>query len=501
MLKIVKADKDTYITNKVVKGVRKYNSNVGAAGTLDLFKLYGASFSGSVPNTELSRLLVHFDLTDIRTLVSEGKLDINDPSFFCKLRLSDVYGGQTTPANFSVSVFPLSSSFDEGIGKDVSYYSDYDISNWLTSSLTSKWHVSGCGLACYSSTTGDYITSSVSLASTEKSQTFVTGDEDLLIDVTSIVSATLSNELPESGFRISFSKTLEDNNKTYFVKRFASRNAYDESKRPQLRIGFDDSITDDTQNLVFDSACNLSLYNSSGGSLTNLVSGSSLISITGSNCLKLKLMTEVSGGYYTLVFSGSQFAYGSNPVTGTYQSTVTIPSTDSTISSKISLSGSVDFIPVWASNDLSVAYVTGSLITARLQSRSSYNLPKNYVVTVFNLKESYTNDEEALIRVNIFDNSSPLIKVVKVPVDLPGIVVKNAYYQIKDVTTNEIIIPFDDLKNSTKLSSDSEGMYFKMDTSSLIVGRTYSIEIMINQNGIKNNYQNVSSTFNIEKSG
>jgi len=499
MLKIIKADKDTYITNKVIKGVRKFNSNVGAAGTLDLFKLYGASMSGSVPNSELSRILVHFDLTSLRDLYESGKLNISDPSFFCKIHLSDVYGGQPTPVNFQVSVFPLSASFDEGIGKDVSYYADYDICNWLTSSLSSKWFVSGCGLACGPAGTGDYITSSVSLTNTEVTQTFVAGDEDLVVDVTQIVSATLKNELPESGFRISFSKTLEDDEKTYFVKRFASRNAYDESRRPQLRIGFDDSISDDTQNLTFDTVCKLSLYNTAGGNLTNLTSGSALTPITGSNSLKLKLITEISGGYYDLVFSGSQFSYGSNYVTGTYQSSVIIPSTDATIAAKILQSGSVSFIPVWSSNDLTVSYVSGSSVTFSQQTRSSHNTPKVYTVTTYNMKTSYSDDEEVTVRVNIFDDTSPLIKLVKVPVNLAGIVLKNVHYQIKDDTTGKVVIPYDDVKNSTKLSSDSEGMYFKFDTSSLVSGRTYNIDIMITQNGIKTKFENVSTNFRIDR--
>jgi hypothetical protein len=126
MFKIIKSDKDTYITNKVVKGARREESNVGAAGTLDLFKLYGSSLSGSTPLTEVSRILVHFDLSDLKKLSQEGKLDVSDPSFWCKLHLKDVYGGQPTPTNFTVNVFPLSASFDEGIGRDVSYYTDSD---------------------------------------------------------------------------------------------------------------------------------------------------------------------------------------------------------------------------------------------------------------------------------------------------------------------------------------------------------------------------------------
>jgi len=500
MLKIVKADKDTYITNKVIRGKRKFNSNVGAAGTLDLFKLYGASMSGSTPNTELSRILVHFDLSEVKKLVSEGKLDYTDPSFFCKLKLKDVYGGQPTPVNYTVNVFPLSASFDEGIGKDVSYYSDYDICNWITSSLTTKWVTPGCGNACNSTSPGDYITSSISLASTVASQNFVKGDEDLVIDVTKLMSATLSNELPDRGFRISFSENLENDNKSYFVKRFASSNAYDESKRPHLSVGFNDSISDDTQNLVFDSSCKLTLYNTVAETLSNIVSGSALIPITGSNCLKLKLMTEISGGYYSLTFSGSQFSYGSNPATGIYQSNVVIPSTDSTISAKIIQSGSVNFTPVWLSNDQTIAFVTGSVITARPASRRSSNLPKNYIVTTHDLKDTYRDNEEFTVRINIFDESNPYIKASKLPVDLQGIVVKNAYYQIKDVTFDNVVVSFDDTNNSTKISSDSLGMYFKLDTSNLTAGRSYVIEVMIKQNGQKTTFYNVSPVFRIEKS-
>lgn len=501
MLKILKADKDSYITDKIVGGTRKTNANVGAAGTLDLFKLYGATFSGSNPNTEKSRILVHFDLDDIRDLVSAGKLDTNDSSFWCKLHLKDVYGGQPSPTNFTVSVFPLSASFDEGVGRDVSYYADYDTCNWLTASLGTKWYVSGCSLTCAAqSSPGDYITSSVNLASTEVKQTFVKGDEDLVVDVTSIVSATLSGELPDSGFRISFQNTLETNNNTYFVKRFGARTAHNEVKRPHLTVGFDDSITDDTQNLTFDSACKITLYNSVGGSLSNILSGSSLTQITGSNCLVLKLLTEISGGYYDLVFSGSQFTRGIHPVSGTYQATVTIPSSNATIKTKLAQSGSVNFLPVWASNDLSVGYVTGSVITARPPIRTGANTLKSYSVSVNDVKSAYKNDEEALVRVHIFDQTNPYIKLTKVPINLNGIVVKNVYYQIRDVVTGEVIIPFDDTKNSTKVSSDFEGMFFNMHTSSLRVGRTYTIDVMISQNGIKTKFESVSPDFRIEAS-
>lgn len=501
MLKIVRSVKDTYITNKIVKGERKVESNVGAAGTLDLFKIYGMSLSGSTSShKEISRILIQFDIEDIKSMFADGRLDVNHPSFWCKIHLKDVYGGQTVPADFTVSVFPLSSSFDEGIGKDVSYYSDKDVCNWISSSRTEEWFSDGCSLACDAQTSqGDFITSSVGLTNTEVNQRFVKGYEDLIVDVTKIISSTLSGKIPDRGFRISLKSDLEEDQKTYFVKRFASSQAYDESKHPRLLLGFDDSITDDTQNLVFDTDCSLKLYNYSQGAPTNLTSGSTLSTITGSNSIILKLMTEVSGGLYDLIFTGSQYSLGSNYVDGIYTATVNVPSSNSTIKNKIAVSGSIEFTPVWSSLDGTVAYVTGSRIEMRQQTRSSSKIFKNYTVSTIDVKESYEDNEEPQIRVNFFDKTSPLIKIVKTPVIIPGIVLKNAYYQIRDAVTDEPIVPFDTVYNSTKISSDSDGMFFKFDTASLIPGRTYLIDIMIDANGTKTKFLNVSPVFKVTK--
>jgi hypothetical protein len=502
MFKIVKADKDTYITNKVIKGTRRLSSNVGAAGTLDLFKIYGATMSGSTPNRELSRILIHFDLSSLKKLYSLGKIDVSHPSFFCNLNLKDVYGGQTTPANFTVSVFPLSSSFDEGIGKDVTYYSDKDVSNWNSSSFEQTWMTPGCDFAGGALGDCDYLTSSVGLASTESTQTFKKGSEDLLVDVTAIISATLVGNIPDSGLRISFQKSLEDNNKTYFVKRFASSNAYDETKHPKLSVGFDDSMTDDSQNLTFDKNCKLTLYNySPGGEIANIVSASYEAPIVGTNCLLLKMTTQTSSGSYSLFFSGSQLSYGSvSYIRGTYGSTIFIPSSDPLLSTTIKENGFAVFTPVWCSLDGTVAYVTGSNLTVSKSQKTSNRSIKKFIVTTSNVREKYQNDEVPIIRLNIFDQSSPLIKTVKVPIELPGIVLKYVYYQVRDAVSGEVVIPFDDVKNSTKVSSDSSGMFFNLDMSNLTVGKTYCVDVLIDYNGSKEKFLNVSPIFGIEES-
>jgi len=493
MYRSIKSNKDTYITNKVVSLKSKVSGNVGLAGTLDLFKLHDLAPDSTNVTNELSRIFIQFDLTDLRNLRSSGSLDINHESFQCQLSLMDVFGGQPTPSDFTVSVFPLSASFEEGLGKDLVYYSDVDASNWLSSSRGTLWNSEGCSSGGGSTQTCDFITGSLSISNTEVKQIFTKGTEDLLVDVTSIVSATLTGELPDRGFRITYSGSIETDSNTYFVKRFASRHAYDETKHPKLILKFDDSITDDTQNLTFDTDCKLNLYNYVKGDLINLVSSSN--SLTGSNCIKLKLVTETGG--YTLTFSGSQFNLGSNEVTGTYTSTVNIDSSDATIALRIAESGSVKFTPVWSSNDGTVAFVSGSKIEAKKPIRTAASSKKKfYSVNVGGIDQKYSVDQDISARVNIVDNKLS-VKLVKSPIETSGTVLSNVYYSIREVGSGAVVVPFDDIKNSTKVSSDSEGMFFVINSSCFDVGRTYTIDIMIKINGVKNVYQDASNIFGV----
>ena len=505
MFKSLFADKDTYITNRVVNGTAQVTANVGSAGSLDLFKLYGytstTSGSTALPNTELSRLLVHFDLGPLRTLASQGRIDAGSPSFSCKLHLFDVYGGQPTPNNFTVAVFPLSSSFDEGLGRDVVYYSDSDACSWLTSSIASgSWITSGCASGGSAQQSCDYITASSRIlagANLESTQFSPIGTEDLNIDVTTIVSATLAGLLPDSGFRISLIPSMEADSHSYFVKRFASRTAFNSELCPRLEIRFDDSIQDDTNNLFLDSTGYLFLYNYVRSSLTNLTSGSA--QVTGSNCTVLRLITPVSGGIYVLSFSGSQLTLGTNPQVGIYSSSVLVSSTDPVLLPQWQASGSIAFTPVWGSMDGTVPYLTGSAIKAYPPQRGPKAMvTKRFVVTVLGLTDTYTAPITTTLRVNLFDYTVPyLLTAVKLPVELPGIIVRDVHYQVRDNDTGTIVIPFDTVTNSTRLSNDSVGMYFSLDIANLSPGHSYVIDVMIVTGNNQQLYPSISPVFRV----
>ena len=64
MYLVFTASKDTYITNKIINSsTRATDANLGAASTIDLFKLYDeTNISGETSPRELSRGLIKFNL-------------------------------------------------------------------------------------------------------------------------------------------------------------------------------------------------------------------------------------------------------------------------------------------------------------------------------------------------------------------------------------------------------------------------------------------------------
>ena len=314
MYRILRADKDTYIQNKYVKGFRSTDANVGQAGTIDIYKLYDETVvSGSSSGIELSRALLHFDLNPLRALTGSF-LNLADTRTRCYINLRDIYGGQTVPSNFTLAIFPLAQAFDEGRGSDVIAYRDIDATNWVTGSISSGtvrlWNISG---SVASGTLGspnlDYYVSGnlgsgvVALGVT---QSFARGDEDLLMDVTALVSGTITGFLPDYGFRLSFVETQETDTITRFVKRFATRHVRDPFIRPTIILKADDSVRDTQAAAFFDVANQIGVYNTYFGQFRNFFSGST--AITGSNSLMLTLVSSHSNTYFTSSWSTTHSA-------------------------------------------------------------------------------------------------------------------------------------------------------------------------------------------------
>jgi len=481
MFLVVTASSDTYITDKIVSTKRAVSGNVGQAGTIDLFKLWDESdaITGSV---EISRALISFDWGQIQALTASS-LNLNN--FKAYLKMISVIGGQPAPTDFTLSLFPLSSSFSEGIGRDVSSYSHIDASNFLSRSSGVLWNMEGANSGgLLGSSNIDYITSGnlndgLGVRSFEASQRFINGNEDLYIDITDFVSSSIVGLLPQPSFRLSFSGSQEADNTTYFVKRFGSRNAKNPILRPRVEIFWDDSRVDDREQAVFDVSGNLYLTNTVRGIKTNLVSGSSLTSIAGDSCILVRFTT----GSYTRYFTGSQDQQ-SGFIDGVYKAPFIFASSDTTtitgsvtLSDAVRASGSITFEEIWTSLDETTVFKSGSLTV-------NYNTPDSYVFSNDKLKVNCFGPSSAppglvLIRCKFFDLSledrSSKFSIERKPVPVSGL------YRVIDLQTKQVYIDYNSM--GTKLSLDQNGNFLQFYSDSIPYGRQVYFEFKIDYNG------------------
>lgn len=510
MYRILKADKDSYVTNKIVYSTRPTTSsstdaNVGQAGTIDIFKLYNAtSVPSGTSGIELSRGLIHFNLDGLKAITG-SILDINDPSFKCYVSMKNVYGGQTVPSNFTLVLYPLAKDWDEGRGNDVIGYRDLDAVNWFTASINPTvvtWTSGGIGYgADITDINADYYLSSSLIGNVPLgfSQSFPRGDEDLLIDVTTAVSATLNGDIPDYGFRLSFTGSQESDSVTRFVKRFSSRQSRNTILHPQLIVKYNDSFIDNQAQLFFDYPNKIGFYFYPFEQPTNFLSASTYISGSGSLLLELIasqsqyvttssysishsasiLYTSASWAYFSQSFTGSQIQIGGLNQTGSYYADVYLAKNTTGLSGVFKPDGSVDFMPVWKSLDNTVIFATGSSLTFKpLQGYSYIVGNRNYNVNILDLKEQYINTDEVTLHAFTYD-FDPTVRSFYLPYRSKAVVIKTMYWRLVDPFSKEIIIPFDDV--GTLMSVDGEGNYFRLYMQDLPINRVLEIELLIKE--------------------
>tara|TARA_R100000664_G_C2760158_1_gene150966 strand:+ start:17186 stop:19162 length:1977 start_codon:yes stop_codon:yes gene_type:complete len=503
--------------NTVISGTTLSDSLIRNSNSEEVTSV---TFTGGSPitnkNYELSRILVKFDLNPLRKLTSSF-LDINSSQFKATLKLSDVYGGQTTPSNFKVIVFPLSKSFDEGIGRNIVNFTDLDSCNFVTASVSSGtpdvWFVTGAQKQGLLGSDNIDIISSGNLNDGNglvylyKEQVFTNGEEDLRVDVTNIISGTLKNLIPDCGFRVSFTGSEETDDVTRFVKRFASLQSSNYLKKPSLIIQYNDTLQDHHRSFFFNISGSIFLNNGSRSIRRNLLSGSvdsngnvTYTTIEGLNCLlvNLKSGSYASGTLFQKWITGSQYRVGQNFITGVYSASFALSEFEnSTLFSHVRKANSASFKAIWTSMDESYSYLTSSLVIKKPDITSFDNDPKRLLVHVTNMQPSYRSNDKVRFRVFVEDIDRDVI-AKKLPMYSPSLVFTKMYYRIRDAISSETVIPFDTTNLSTLCSTDSDGMYFDFYMDSLEPGRLYTIDFLISDTGEDLLFNDVATKFRLE---
>ena len=333
-------------------------------------------------------------------------------------------------------------------------------------------------------------------------ETFVTGLEDLEVEVTPIVEHWLesagsnSTKWPNYGFHLRMSGTYEalfsgsqseqnagysgsvpinmsGSTRSYYTKRFFGRNTEFHFKKPILEARFDDTKQDDRGNFYFSSSVSDSVQSKNTLYLYNYVRGRlrDLPNITSGDSIYVKLYsgsTAPVGNSIIQTFGATNqgAATGSWVSTGIYSCDVCLTGNASTLSK---------IYDVWY-NAAETEYFTGS-ITPKDFSSQGFRGTKRYILSMPNLQENYYKGETALMRLYVREkNWSPNIYNVATATSIPSTLIESASYQLKRCIDREVVIPYGtgSLKH-TGLSYDVTGNYFKLDTSYLESGYQYEL--------------------------
>lgn len=448
------AEKDAVITNAFKENLvdRAIEANMGASDILEVFSILGQENTSSL---ESARTLVQFPVSEIAADRAAGEVPASgNVSFY--LKLSNAPHSETTPKDFDLVVAPISSSWAEGYGLDMERYEDEGGVNWISSSSGSLWTTSG----------GDYLDSPAYTSS------FVYGDEDLSVNITTLVESWLDSSVDNYGVGIRLAPTFESSSTdSFFTKRFFARRSEFFYKRPWIEARFDSSRKDNRNKFYVssslvpasDNLMTLYFYNRTRNGLVNIPSVG-------------------NGPIYMSLYSGTLGPTGSELNLHTGEPAITGGAISAGIyTASVAINTSLDRIyDVWHNNVLTgsgrVNYFTGSAIYPTSYAASDQYEISNYVLNVTNMKSLYSNEETARFRLYTRTKDwSPTIYTIAIA-DVENETIENAYYRIFRVIDDYDVIPFGTgSDNHTRLSFDKDGNYFDLDMSLLESDYQYGI--------------------------
>lgn len=443
------AEKDTTITNAFKANLidRGEEANMGASDILEIFSIYGQTSTSSI---EKSRILIQFPIDDIISDISSGLIPNSGVSYF--LRLFNAKHSETLPRQFTLSAFPLSSSWEEGVGLDMETYRDEDEANWLSASLTSSWNTSG----------GDYLSSSFS-------SYFDIGNEDLEIDISTFVSNWISGTYQNNGILIKLSGSQEDGGDlhSYYTKKFFGRGSEFWFKRPIIEARWDEGFYDERGKFYASSSLagseninTIYFYNFLRGRLKNIPE-------IGTGSIYVKFFNSLTGS--DLV--SSSIITGTWKQEGIYIASCSLYTTESIVYDR------------WYNSSLSTCYWTGTINVLSFDN-DGYNVDNNFVINILNMKDSYYSGEKNA-RFRIYcrpKNWSPNYYVDFSETPNSDIIEDMYYRVVRNIDGQEIVSYGTGSTNETRLSYDISGNYFDLDMSFFEKGYMYDIRFVFKDN-------------------
>jgi hypothetical protein len=430
MIKRYYATKDNTITNAFGPDLvsRGDDANMGASDILETFSIYGQVSGSTGFSTEEARILIQFDESEIAS-------DALPDGAKYYLRLFNAVHGRTLPMGYELEVYALTTPWEEGTGLDMESYKD------LTYGNGSSWNEKGAGIA-WATEGGDY-------SGSPATDYFDEGYEDLLVDITSIVEAWISDPSTNYGLIIKLPDTATAEQRSYYTKMFYARGTSNFFKRPIIEARWDSQTTDHRNNFISGLENTVHLYNEVRGQLQNY-----------GDPVTVAFYEELGGTAITEDVA----AVITNDETGIYEATVTLTTASETI------------YDVWSVDGTEV--LTGS-ISVFQQAPSTTPSVSDLVVSVLNKQDTHYSGQTSRFYFYIREKDwSPSIYTVAT--SRPNSkVYDNLIYKISKVVTDEVIFDYDMTDSATTLSYDSNGNFFDLDISMLEPNYVYEIKLAL----------------------
>ena len=485
-----KAIKDTWITSRSV------TSNFGASPILEVW----TRWNDETNKKDISKLLIQFALSSLSSsIVNKGSIPDprSDSSVSAFLCMTNTKHGETQATNFSLNVFPLTASWQEGTGLDNDSYTNTGFANAISASNTMPWDFNNG-----QSGAKNYLGAADRVYdSNSASQYFENGQENLKVNVTDYFKAyldystgtsVLDGGSADNGFLIRMDDAAQasDANEalsagiaaslssaSFYTKKFYSRET-NTRKNPYIQIEWPGEIKDNRSNIRFSKSAHLYYYSLIDGELTDLngigpfpghvnLSANGIDMITNSATGGALTASRVSKGIYRLnVGSATNGFDPQNPFPGPLTGV------------NIALSSSTSFTDSWTVTTAG-EYRTDSFSFQCLLPTSGHSnfATSNFEISLPNLRSRYDQGNFQRIRAFVRDKTTQWAAVTGTTTAMNTSIVNNSSVEIRELVTGDIEVP------EIGMSYDNNGNFFDLDTSMLYEGIMYKIVIKVNSRG------------------
>ena len=222
---------DTYVSsgsNVGTTGVSERDQNFGKDAILELKKVFfNQTYNSS------TRVLVQFDNTEIKNYISSS--NISTGNYSASVRLYESNGTQGLSEEYSISIHPILEQWAEGVGKFGDDPKTTDGCSWIhrskANNITQSWSTPGVTISDVSA----------SFMAGQVTQSFKNESPDIDINVTSILQAQLDGTIPNYGFLLKLSGSIESSTTSFEDLKFFSGQT-NTIYNPRLELKHDDHV-------------------------------------------------------------------------------------------------------------------------------------------------------------------------------------------------------------------------------------------------------------------